>query len=66
MTNRLTREELLRRGAAGASILTIPGLLAACGGGSSDSASSSELKDVLNFSNWELYIDTRRRSTSSA
>ena len=33
MTHRLTRDQLLRRGAAGASILTIPGLLAACGGG---------------------------------
>ena len=61
MTNRLTREELLRRGAAGASILTIPGLLAACGGGgSSSSESSSELKDVMNFSNWSYYIDTRQ------
>ena len=34
MTEFLTREELLRRAAAGAGLLTVPGLLAACGGGS--------------------------------
>ncbi len=57
MNPRLTRQELLRRGAAGGALLALPSLLAACGGGSS-SSSSGELKDVLNFSNWELYIDT--------
>jgi spermidine/putrescine transport system substrate-binding protein len=58
MNPRLTRQELLRRGAAGATLLTVPGLLAACGGGDGGSAGGGELKDVLNFSNWELYIDT--------
>jgi spermidine/putrescine transport system substrate-binding protein len=59
MNPRLTRQELLRRAAAGGALLALPSLLAACGGGSSSSSSSSgELKDVLNFSNWELYIDT--------
>jgi spermidine/putrescine transport system substrate-binding protein len=57
MNPRLTRQELLRRGAAGGALLAFPSLLAACGGGSS-SSSSGELNDVLNFSNWELYIDT--------
>ena len=33
MTAMLTRRELLQRGAAGVSILSLPGLLAACGGG---------------------------------
>ena len=33
MTIRLTRRQLVQRGAAGATILTLPGLLAACGGG---------------------------------
>jgi spermidine/putrescine transport system substrate-binding protein len=59
MTQRLTRDQLLRRGAAGASLLTIPGLLAACGGGGGGgNDDGGGTKDVLNFSNWELYIDT--------
>jgi len=58
MNPRLTRQELLRRGAAGSALLAFPSLLAACGGGDGGSESSGELKDVLNFSNWELYVDT--------
>ena len=58
MNPRLTRQELLRRGAAGGALLAFPSLLAACGGGNGGSESSGELKDVLNFSNWELYVDT--------
>jgi spermidine/putrescine transport system substrate-binding protein len=58
MNPRLTRQELLRRGAAGTALLAFPSLLAACGGGGGGSESSGELEDVLNFSNWELYIDT--------
>ena len=62
----LTRRQLLRRAAAGGTLLTVPGLLAACGGGSeaggttaaSTGGGKPQLKDVLNFSNWELYIDT--------
>ena len=57
MNPRLTRRELIRRGAAGSALLAFPSLLAACGGGGGGE-SSGELKDVLNFSNWELYIDT--------
>jgi spermidine/putrescine transport system substrate-binding protein len=53
----MTRDQLLRRSAAGISLLSLPGLLAACGGGGG-SSSSGEVNDVLNFSNWELYIDT--------
>jgi spermidine/putrescine transport system substrate-binding protein len=53
----MTRSQLVRRGAAGLTVLSLPSLLAACGGGGG-SESSGELKDVLNFSNWELYIDT--------
>jgi spermidine/putrescine transport system substrate-binding protein len=68
MNPRMTRDELLRRGAAGVTLLSLPGLLAACGGGDDngggESASSSggggETNDVLNFSNWELYIDTKK------
>lgn len=59
MNPRLTRSELLRRGAAGSALLAFPSLLAACGGGGGGgSEGSGELNDVLNFSNWELYIDT--------
>ncbi len=59
MNPRLTRNELLRRGAAGGALLAFPSLLAACGGGDDDggSADGGELKTVLNFSNWPLYID---------
>ncbi|HEU5491385.1 MAG TPA: spermidine/putrescine ABC transporter substrate-binding protein [Gaiellaceae bacterium] len=57
MNPRLTRQDLLRRTAAGGALLAFPSLLAACGGGGGDGG-SDELKDVLNFSNWELYIDT--------
>jgi spermidine/putrescine transport system substrate-binding protein len=57
MNPRMTRDELLRRGAAGGALLAFPSLLAACGGGGGGE-SSDELKDVLNFSNWDLYIDT--------
>ena len=55
MTTQFTRRQIVQRGAAGITILSLPGLLAACGGGGGGSA--DELKDVLNFSNWPLYID---------
>jgi spermidine/putrescine transport system substrate-binding protein len=58
MNPRLTRQELLRRGAAGGALLALPSLLAACGGGGGGDGGGGEVKDVLNFSNWELYIDT--------
>ena len=58
MNPRLTRDQLLRRGAAGVAFLSLPSLLAACGGGGGGDDAGGELKDVLNFSNWELYIDT--------
>jgi spermidine/putrescine transport system substrate-binding protein len=63
MTTVLTRRELLERAAAGGAALTIPGILAACGGTSSKSASSShQLAKTLNFSNWPLYIDTNNKN----
>jgi len=57
MTMRITRRELVQRGAAGVTILSLPGLLAACGGSSSGGGGSGEVADVLRFSNWPLYID---------
>lgn len=58
MNPRMTRDQLLRRGAAGVTLLSLPALLAACGGGGDGGEATGELEDVLNFSNWELYIDT--------
>ena len=57
MNDQLTRDELLRRAAAGAGLLTMPGLLAACGGGSSDAGGEKELAKTLRFSNWTYYMD---------
>src|SRR6187397_865802 len=66
MTQRLTRDQLFRRGAAGASLLTIPGLLAACGGSSKSSAGTTtgkqQLAKTLRFSNWTLYMDTNQKN----
>jgi spermidine/putrescine transport system substrate-binding protein len=42
-------------------LLTLPSLLAACGGGGGGS-SSGEVNDVLNFSNWPLYIDVKGKT----
>jgi spermidine/putrescine transport system substrate-binding protein len=57
MTDVYTRRQLLERAAAGGAVLTLPGLLAACGGSSSEGASSKKLAKTLRFSNWTLYID---------
>ena len=64
MNPRLTRQELLRRGAAGGALLAFPSLLAACGGGDGGGGNGGgELKDVLNFANWPLYIDVDKPTT---
>jgi len=61
MNPRMTRGELLRRGAAGTALLAFPSLLAACGGGGGGGG-EDELKDVLNFANWPLYIDVDEKT----
>jgi spermidine/putrescine transport system substrate-binding protein len=72
-----TRRRFIGRGAAGASVLTIPGLLAACGGGGGGIKATAgnqaakpikrKLAGTLRFSNWPLYIDvdekTKKRPT---
>ena len=70
MTDVLTRRDLLRRAAASGAFLSVPGVLAACGGSSSKSSSSGSdhtLAKTLRFSNWTLYIDidekTKRHPT---
>lgn len=61
MNPRMTRDQLIRRGAAGVTLLSLPSLLAACGGGGGGGgATSGELAKVLNFANWPLYIDTKK------
>ena len=61
-----TRRELLQRGAAGATLLSLPGFLAACGGGTktagSGSAAKKQLAKTLRFSNWTLYIDVDEKT----
>jgi spermidine/putrescine transport system substrate-binding protein len=64
MNPRLTRQELLRRGAAGGALLAFPSILAACGGGGGGGDSDGgELNDVLNFANWPFYIDVDKPTT---
>jgi spermidine/putrescine transport system substrate-binding protein len=62
MNPSLTRRQLVQRGAAGISLLSLPGLLAACGGDGGGGGSADDLKDVLNFSNWPLYIDVDEKT----
>ena len=66
---RLTRRQLIRRAAAGGAAISLPGLLAACGGdgiegagqetGTAEQTTTVEqtLADTLRFANWPLYID---------
>jgi len=68
MSDRLTREDLLRRAVAGSALLTVPGLLAACGGSSKSAATTStsgaaqQLPKTITFSNWPLYIDVNEKT----
>jgi spermidine/putrescine transport system substrate-binding protein len=66
--SQLTRLELLRRSVLGGAALTIPGLLAACGGSggiegagtttaAATTATSEKLAKTLTISNWPYYID---------
>ena len=64
MNPRMTRNQLVRRGAAGLTVLSLPGLLAACGGGGGggDDEASGEVLKTLNFANWPLYIDVDEKT----
>src|SRR5262249_18760084 len=71
MTDQLTRAQLLRRGVAAGGVLTLPGLLAACGGGGIKGAQgttgetatvSKKLAKTITFSNWPLYIDVDEKT----
>ncbi len=66
----ITRRLFLKRAAVGASALSLPSLIAACGGGGGISGQSNaggastevkqELADTLVFANWPLYIDSEK------
>jgi spermidine/putrescine transport system substrate-binding protein len=70
MTDVITRRQLLERAAVGSAVLSLPALLAACGG-DEDSPSAGDgdktLAKTLRMSNWTLYIDidekTKKRPT---
>ncbi|HWJ45002.1 MAG TPA: hypothetical protein VNR63_06405, partial [Gaiellaceae bacterium] len=67
MTDVITRRDLLRRAAASGAFLSVPGILAACGGSSTKSSSGGsdhKLAKTLHFSNWTLYIDTNNKAHS--
>jgi spermidine/putrescine transport system substrate-binding protein len=70
MSEHLTRKQFIRRAAAGGSILTVPGLLSACGGSIKSAANTqttetvqTKLAHTLNFSNWPLYIDVGKNKS---
>ena len=64
MNPRMTRNQLVRRGAAGLTVLSLPGLLAACGGGGGVEAKSPRARSrrALNFANWPFYIDVDEKT----
>jgi spermidine/putrescine transport system substrate-binding protein len=60
MNGRLTRRELVRRGAAGGALLTLPGLL-----GASDALAAvldAAGGQTLTISNWPYYIDVNQKT----
>jgi spermidine/putrescine transport system substrate-binding protein len=69
----ITRKQLLRRAAAGGVALSVPGVLAACGGGDgiegqqaqSEATTTVEqvLADEITVSNWPYYIDQNDDAT---
>jgi spermidine/putrescine transport system substrate-binding protein len=67
----LTRGQLLRRAAAGGVTLSLPGLLAACGGGGIEGAQQETgattveqvLADEITVENWPYYIDQNDDAT---
>jgi spermidine/putrescine transport system substrate-binding protein len=71
----ITRRLFLKRAAVGASALSLPSLIAACGGsggisGQSNAGGAStevkqQLADTLVFANWPLYIDQKGKKRPS-
>jgi spermidine/putrescine transport system substrate-binding protein len=72
MNDVLTRTDLLRRAILGGTAISMPGLLAACGGddngtsaGTTTQAAKQQLAKTLQFSNWTLYIDVDEKTKKS-
>jgi len=70
MTDQLTRRQLLERAALGGAAITLPGILAACGGSGTKAAGGTttveqKLAKTLHFSNWPYYIDTKGQTRPS-
>jgi spermidine/putrescine transport system substrate-binding protein len=70
MTDQITRRELIERAALGGAAITIPGILAACGGSSNKPSGGSttvehKLAKTLEFSNWTFYMDTKGKRNPS-
>ena len=73
MNDPITREQLLRRAAVGGVTLSLPGILAACGGGDgiegqqpaeTDATTVEQvLADEITVSNWPFYIDQNDDAT---
>ena len=66
MSDRLTRQDFLRRAAVGGSLLAFPGLLAARGSAATKApaaaaAAPGTLPKTIVFSNWPLYIDVNNK-----
>jgi spermidine/putrescine transport system substrate-binding protein len=70
----ITRRRFLKRAAVGASALSLPSLIAACGGGGGiegqagdtqpgTTSVTQELKDQITVSNWPYYIDQNDDAT---
>ena len=57
MTSRITRRELVQRGAAGATLLSFPGLLAACGGGGAVVEAAARSRTCSGSRTGRYYID---------
>jgi spermidine/putrescine transport system substrate-binding protein len=69
MNELFTRDQVLRRALAGGAFLSVPGLLAACGGSKKSAATSTAaiaktLPKHMTFSNWPLYIDINQKTKS--
>jgi spermidine/putrescine transport system substrate-binding protein len=74
MNDPITRKQLLRRAAVGGATLSLPGLLAACGGGGGIEGQEADtetgattveqvLADEITVSNWPFYIDQNDDAT---
>jgi spermidine/putrescine transport system substrate-binding protein len=63
MTDTFTRRQLIERAALGGVVISLPGVLAACGGSSKSSGGGEQkLASTLDISTWQLYIDYNEKT----